>query len=342
MERIDRTTPDDILFYIAERDMSMIEVVHTLYNTPSKTTQDHFIRVNAHLVNSRVRVGQMVIITPENPLQCSLWEDLLQKAARHIDAELDRQTEQEKAALARNYALFNNATSYSSAGMGWISGYFDKKKNHVTKALDQIEKLYETEYSKTGALKSNDFFTKRRALFQQIDRAVNGMLERRMWGQNVDANRIKSKLGLSSKSIVHQWKAQGYATDIDGFKSNYTRLANASKIFTRLGYVSIGLEVAGGVSKIAEACTLGQVDANCTKTKFTETGRVAGSVTGGVVGGTATSYLVCNLLFGIETFGSSLLWCGIVAGAVGSYGGSKLGGSMSASGGEIIYNYSYR
>lgn len=115
MERIDRTTPDDILFYIAERDMSIIEVVHTLYNRPSEPTQDHFVRVNAHLVNNRVRVGQMVIITPENPLQCSLWEDLLLKAARHIDAELNRQTAQEKAALARNYALFNNAMSYSSA-----------------------------------------------------------------------------------------------------------------------------------------------------------------------------------------------------------------------------------
>lgn len=342
MERIDRTTPDDILFYIAERDMSVNEVVRTLYNSPSQVTIDHFNRVNAHLINNRVSIGQMVIITPENPQQCTLWEDLLQKAARHIDSELSRQTAQEKAALARNYALFNNATSYTGAGIGWVSGYFDQKKNHVVKALDKIEKLYVAEYSKTGALKSSDFFSKRRALFQQIDRAVNGMLERRMWGQNVDANRIKSRLGLSSKSIVHQWKAQGYATDIDGFKSNYTRLTNASKIFTRLGYVSIGLEVAGGVSKIAEACTLEPDSAYCTKTKFTETGRVAGSVGGGVFGGAVASYGVCNLMFGIESFGTSLLWCGIVAGAVGSYGGSKVMGAALESGGEIIYEKTYR
>lgn len=342
MESLDRTTPDDILFYIAERDTTIIEVMHTIYNSPSKATQDHFARVNAHLINNRVRVGQMVIITPEDPLQCSLWEDLLLKAARHIDAELNRQTIQEKAALARNYALFQGVISYSGLGTGLVSGYFNNKASHVEKALKKIEKLYVEQYNKSGALNGADFFQKRRALFLQIDRAVNGMLERRMWGQNVDANRIKSKLGLSSKSVVHQWKAQGYATDIDGFKSNYTRLATASKVFTRLGYVSIALDVAGGASKIAEACSIQPDSAYCTKSKFTETGKVGGSVVGGAAGGAVTSYLVCNMLLGIETFGTSLLWCSIISSAVGGYAGSKglsKGGEML---GTELYNKTYQ
>lgn len=122
---------------------------------------------------------------------------------------------------------------------------------------------------------------------------------------------------------------------------NYTRLANASKIFTRLGYVSIGLEVVGGVSKITEACTLEPDSANCTKTKFNETGRVAGSVSGGALGGYAVSYLTCNLLLGIETAGTSLLWCTIIAGAAGFYGGSKVGGHVLGGTGELIYEKAY-
>jgi hypothetical protein len=41
--------------------------------------------------------------------------------------------------------------------------------------------------------------------------------------------------------------------------------------------------------------------------------------------------------FGIEIFGTSLLWCSVVAGAAGGYGGSKLGGSFGKDAGELIY-----
>lgn len=63
---------------------------------------------------------------------------------------------------------------------------------------------------------------------------------------------------------------------------------------------------------------------------------MTGSLGGGVGGGMLATYLTCNVLFGIETAGTSLLWCGIVAGVGGSYvGGKYLGDGTGWLGGKI-------
>ena len=61
------------------------------------------------------------------------------------------------------------------------------------------------------------------------------------------------------------------------------------------------------------------------------------SVYGGAGGGALTSYLTCNAIFGLESGGTSLLWCGIVAGAAGGYFGGKYGGEATQIVGESIY-----
>ncbi|MCP4489348.1 MAG: hypothetical protein GY820_18865 [Gammaproteobacteria bacterium] len=43
------------------------------------------------------------------------------------------------------------------------------------------------------------------------------------------------------------------------------------------------------------------------------------------------------MLFGLETVGTSLLWCGIVAGAAGGYFGGRHGGQVMGYIGENIY-----
>lgn len=58
--------------------------------------------------------------------------------------------------------------------------------------------------------------------------------------------------------------------------------------------------------------------------------RILAGAAGGFAGGMAASYVACNLLFGIETLGWSLLFCGLVAGGAGGYLGSK--------GGEALYD----
>lgn len=50
----------------------------------------------------------------------------------------------------------------------------------------------------------------------------------------------------------------------------------------------------------------------------------------------------CNLAFGVGSFGSSLLWCGIVVGAGGAYFGGKHGGQIFGKLGELVYRGTYK
>lgn len=51
--------------------------------------------------------------------------------------------------------------------------------------------------------------------------------------------------------------------------------------------------------------------------------RVLAGAAGGLAAGAGTAYVVCNVIFGLETAGWSLLFCGLVAGGAGGYAGSK-------------------
>ena len=54
--------------------------------------------------------------------------------------------------------------------------------------------------------------------------------------------------------------------------------------------------------------------------------RVAAQAAGGLVGGMAAGYVVCNLVLGIETLGWSLLICGGLVGIVGGDAGEAIAG----------------
>ena len=48
-------------------------------------------------------------------------------------------------------------------------------------------------------------------------------------------------------------------------------------------------------------------------------------------------YVTCNIIFGAETLGTSLLWCGILIGAAGSFMGGKYLGGATQVGGDYLY-----
>src|SRR5690606_32647673 len=101
--------------------------LEVLYGYPSQKTIDQFLAVNAHLKGSWIRPGQMVIVTPENPGACTLWEQQMALAAQHVDKELEKLTAKERAALSQHYALLSNAATYSSTMYGWTNHYFAQK-----------------------------------------------------------------------------------------------------------------------------------------------------------------------------------------------------------------------
>jgi hypothetical protein len=80
----------------------------------------------------------------------------------------------------------------------------------------------------------------------------------------------------------------------------------------------------------------------CTKSKFSEGGRLSGSIVGGAAGGGVAAYITCNVIFGLPSGGTSMLWCGIVAGGAGGYFGATYSGDFMQSRGELLYENYYR
>lgn len=187
-----KAIPDEALFFVADRYYSRNEILTFLYTNPSSATAEHFNAVNIHFKDGWVTPGQMVIVTPPEPSACSKWEAIMMAAAARVDEEIAAMSERARRDLARNYALISNAAGYSGTMYGWTGMYFDQKKRHVERVLKRIEALYSKTYNQTGSLNHSGFFTQRRALFLQLDQTINGMLERRLFGQDVNANRIKA------------------------------------------------------------------------------------------------------------------------------------------------------
>ncbi len=88
------------------------------------------------------------------------------------------------------------------------------------------------------------------------------------------------------------------------------------------------------ISNIQKACTVAD-DAQCNKSKYTQTGKAGGSIFGG--GGMLASWATCTVVFGFPTGGTSAFWCAVAAGSVGGYAGGVSGGYLGDKGGEFIY-----
>ena len=91
------------------------------------------------------------------------------------------------------------------------------------------------------------------------------------------------------------------------------------------------------VANVQKVCAVSQDTNVCTKTKYKEAGRFTGSVVGGGLVGGGAAYLTCNLVFGLPSGGTSLLWCTIVAGGAGGYVGSQYGSELGSDYGLRVY-----
>lgn len=331
------SAPDEVFFHFAKQKQSVDALLRSLYSSPSQLTVDHFKAINSHLLDGKVQIGQMVIITPPNSMQCSAFEADMMQAAELVDQRLAELTAEDKRILAENYQLLNNITGIGGAGYGATLTYFSHHVKNIEGILKQIEQLYVTTYNSSSHLKSSRFYQQRQQLFMRLEMTMKTFIGEARAGFTYNYANIKNGLGLSTKSIVHQWKTQpGNVTDIPGFSKNYDKVARLSKTLKGAGYVGIALDVGRSGVKIHEACTIG-TDQQCAKTSFKEGGRLSGSVAGGYFGGASIAYITCNVIFGIETFGTSLLWCGIVAGSAGGLVGGKYMGKVGEFSGEKIY-----
>jgi hypothetical protein len=321
--------------HIVEKQMPVDQLIMIMYNSPSENTYKHFKMVNSHIKNGTVQVGQVVLLSPADTQECTIEEAEFLNIAKAVDLTLLKLSNSEKQLLVNRYEFFSNVASYNGLLIGVSNTAWDAHTAQVKSILKDLERTYVTSYKSSGNLHSRDFFAQRKIIFARLDVALSRFGQPSLGGKLVSGD-IRSNLGLSSKSIIHQWSKQpSIVTTIPNFHKNYAAVAEMSRNLKRVGYLGIVLTGVDAVSNIQKACTVGD-DAQCSKSKYTQTGKAAGSILGGSLGGYA-AYVGCNILFGLESAGTSLFWCSLVVGAGTGYYGGKSIGTLGEAGGEEIY-----
>lgn len=211
----------------------------------------------------------------------------------------------------------------------------------VESKLREIETLYQRTYERTGRLGGEEFHSRRRALFRELDSLLDRVT--RMGLGIPEHPELRHALGLSTRSTVHHWRQAGSAASgIPGYADNYAGIASASRWMSRAGYVGLGFSAVSTHSNVRAACASGREE-ECNITRVREWAGFGGSVAGGAAAGTAAgagAASIC-LALGVPTGGLATLACGVVlvggAGYAGGVAGGEIGKGVGEWAGELIY-----
>lgn len=191
-------------------------------------------------------------------------------------------------------------------------------------------------FQKSGKLQGAEFFAERKMLLSQLDNGLGPLVRT---GVGIpDHPKLKSAMGISSRSLVHHWKKAGVSGGIPGYATHIQGVGRASQYMKVGGFVGIGLGASASALKVKETCRAGTAE-QCKKVKFTEGGRFTGEVVGGAVGGAvgvASAGFVCAAI-GVGTLGGGGLICGIVVVGAATASVSTLSGNRGEKLGEKIY-----
>ena len=191
-----------------------------------------------------------------------------------------------------------------------------------------LQSLHTSTFEQHGHLRSPEFFVKRKELFAQLNTQLTSLTKKSIGFP--DHPKLKTALGISSRSLVHRAGRAGGFGQNPGYATRITAVAKASKYVQYGGWV--GTAVGGGASymKVQDVCTADNTE-TCEKVKYTEGGGFIGGVAGGAISGAAFSVVgtgaICIALW-VPTAGVGTLVCSIVVVGVG------MGGETA---GEMIY-----
>ena len=213
-------------------------------------------------------------------------------------------------------------------------------ETHLTSLRDTLqamERLHQESYRQYGHLKSPQFFADRQRLLAKLDAHL--LNSTRLRGQTTLGHhpKLKTALGISSRSLMHHWDKAGAPGQIPGYATHVNATSRAAQYMKTGGYIGIGI---GGVSSllaIEQVCN-GDSGAACEKVKFTEGGKFGGATGVGALGGAAARYAsgpICVAL-GVSTGIGGVVCVAAIVGA-GAWVGAEYGGMAGEGAGEILY-----
>ncbi|RMP61751.1 hypothetical protein ALQ18_00319 [Pseudomonas marginalis pv. marginalis] len=322
-------------FYIVPKSTTREALEATLFPTRNAAVMNKFQALNPTL--SDVKAGAMIVLSDPNNNACTYREAQLMQAAQKVEASLDPLTPDEADFLVSHGA---EIASFASPASTWLGVSAVVMETHITKlrdTLQAIERLHQQSYRHHGHLRSPQFIAGRQRLLAQLDAHL--LNSTRLRGQTTlgDHPKLKTALGLSSRSLVHHWDKAGAPGQIPGYATHVEATSRAAKYMKAGGYIGIGI---GGVSSllaIEQVCSGGS-GAACEKVKFTEGGKFGLSTAAGAASGWASGLAggpLCVAL-GITTGIGGVVCVATIVGA-GAWVGTTVGGTTGEYIGEKVY-----
>ncbi|MCF5132298.1 PAAR domain-containing protein [Pseudomonas sp. PA-6-4F] len=318
-------------FYIVPKSISREALEATLFPTFDPAVMRKFKALNPN--TSHVKAGSMIVLSDPNNTSCTYQEAQLLQAAQHVSASLDELTPDEADFLYRHGAEVAGFIGQTSTWLGVSAVVMEKHLSNLRETLQAMERLHQDSYRQHGHLRSPQFFADRQRLMNQLDAHL--LNSTRLRGQTTlgDHPKLKTALGISSRSLVHHWDKAGGPGQIPGYAAHVEAVSRATKYMKAGGYIGIGL---GGVSSllaIEQVCN-GDSGAACERVKFTEGGKFAGATLGGIWGGVTGQIAGGSICLGIGVATGGLGGVVCVAALVGA--GAWAGTTFGEMGGDYI------
>lgn len=305
-----------------------------LFNNSNSDAARYFMQINKD--TPWLKPGQLLIVAdPDNQNQ-SLQLNHLAVAKQKVNTSLASASPTVADYLSANYENIAALTSLGDKFAGNVGDFGEKYFKQIESILIKIEKTYQNQFITQGSLIGQQFYAERNALFSQLKPLLNKISKLTL---NIQAyESIKKALGLSSRSIVHEWSTVGVG-GIPGYSDYIMRSARAASIMKAGGWISLGFAFLNTSNEVYNACTTGREN-ECGKVAVTEYSKFGGGTLGAAGGAWAASLgtgALCGAM-GIPTLGTGALVCGIVVGLGATSAGAWIGTEGGAQLGEEISN----
>jgi hypothetical protein len=295
-----------------------------LFNDPNSDAARYFMQVNSDVQWSKP--GQMLILgAPGSNNSVQLKQ--LQLAKKKVNGALADLNSGEANFFNQHFSTIAAVTNFMDKSLGVVADAGEKYFSEIEKKLKSIELAYQNQYRAQGTLISQQFFVERQRLFSELDGLLNKLS--RLTLKMKPYNELKHALGLSSRSIVHEWSTAGVAS-IRGYSTYIDNASKAARFLKAGGWLAIGFAGANTTNEVYNSCTVGR-EQSCSKVAVKKYSSFGASLAGGIYGGKYGAMAgagVCVAL-GVATGGVGLLACSIVGAAAGGYVGGEIAGGAT-------------
>ncbi|MBK5007011.1 PAAR domain-containing protein [Pseudomonas sp. S32] len=324
-------------FYLVPRRMSFAHVLLQLAEHDATLPISRLKWLNPTYAQG-FKAGEMFVIgDPDNGHACTREEGQLMAAAQHTRRALQALDMAEADFMMEHQAEIAGLLENASQAMGVGTDMLNQGLKQVSGTLSAIEQLHQQEFLRHGHLNSPSFFAERRHLLQQLDGQLKAALLNKQLNLG-NYERLKKRLNISTKSLVHHWSKAGGPGQIPGYATHLDKVARLSKYLKAGGYAGIGMGGGASYLKIQEVCRAGD-SRECERVRVVEIGSFIGGTFGGTAGATIATPAVLSIcgVVGFSTAGVGAALCGIAGVGAASYLGGWIGELIGEEGGEMLF-----